>query len=81
LIQKRFARQLPAVVVRPVRTSKPMPPGNCRRVGVPPRMKRFEKFTAPLLLVYGTGDPTTEEALAMAPRAGRRASHARSASG
>jgi pimeloyl-ACP methyl ester carboxylesterase len=26
-------------------------------------MKRFEKFAAPLLLVYGTGDPTTEEAL------------------
>jgi hypothetical protein len=27
-------------------------------------LKRFEKWTAPLLLVYGTGDPTTDEALA-----------------
>jgi pimeloyl-ACP methyl ester carboxylesterase len=27
-------------------------------------LKRFEKWTSPLLLVYGTGDPTTNEALA-----------------
>lgn len=26
-------------------------------------LKRFEKWKAPLLLVYGTGDPTTDEAL------------------
>jgi pimeloyl-ACP methyl ester carboxylesterase len=27
-------------------------------------LKRFEQWTSPLLLIYGTGDPTTEEALA-----------------
>jgi pimeloyl-ACP methyl ester carboxylesterase len=27
-------------------------------------LKRFEKWKAPLLLIYGTGDPMTEEALA-----------------